>query len=228
MEQKSDPVNRIIQLEHLSSLSYSMTLMLTIMAFGIFVLLSVFYAFLKYVAGSLYESPDFGIIIMVLFLLFSLGILDFIFFRLLRKSRRVSKWYYPIFQFYNYISLSFLFKREWLVLISNGKRWFIYPIFIVFFIVAFFMAADDVDRYVGNFEDFTLNLYENRAFLDIPTYHGINSRRYDNLLKPDDKIQSWCLSSVVLGGKSTWAFIVYDKWMDDSLEKIMEEYHFHR
>ena len=228
MEQKPDAVKRILQLEHISSLSYSMTVMLTIMAFGIFLLLSVFYSLLKHIAHGLYDSPQFGMFIMAFLLLFSLGLLDFLFFRLLKNKRKISKWYYPVHQFYNYASLSFLFKREWLVLISNGKRWFIYPIFVVFFIIAFFMTADDVDRYVGNFDDFTLNLYETRAFLDIPTYNGINSSRYNNLLKADEKIESWCLASDVIRYNSTWAFIVYDKWMDNSLEKIMEEYDFQR
>lgn len=228
MEQRADSVKRIIQLEHFSSLSYSMTLMLTVMAVGIFLLLSLFYAFLKKVAYNLYDSQDFGIFIMVVFLFFSLGILDFVFFRLFKKSRTISKWFYPIHRVYNLLSLSFLFKREWLVLISNGKRWVIYPIFVFFFAVAFFMAADDVDRYIGDFDEFTFNLYENRAFLDIPTFNTILSNRYDNLLNADRKIESWCLNSDVMQDKSAWVFVVYYKWMDTALEKIMGDYTFQR
>lgn len=228
MEKRADAVKRIIQLEHFSSLSYSMTLMLTVMAVGIFMLLSLFYTLLKRVAYGLYDSQDFGIAVMVVFLFFSLGILDFIFFRLLRKSRTVSRWYYPIHRLYNLLTLSFLFKREWLVLISNGKRWVIYPIFIFFFTVAFFMAADDVDRYIGDFDDFTLNLYENRAFRNIPTFNVIPSNRYDNLLQEDRKIESWCLNSDVMRDKSAWVFVVYYKWMDATFEKIMEDYEFQK
>ncbi|MBX2875301.1 MAG: hypothetical protein KTR30_24500 [Saprospiraceae bacterium] len=228
MEKRSDSVERIIQLEHLSSLAYSITVMLTVMAFGIFLLLSVFFSILRRIAPQLYDSQDFGVVIMVFFMLFSLGLLDFLFFRAFKRSKRMSRWYYPIYSFYSFVSLSFLFKREWLVLISNGKRWIIYPVFIFFFVIAFFMTADDVDRYVGDFEDFTLNLYETREFLDIPTYNGIRSNQYNNLLRPDEKIETWCISSDVIREKSTWVFVVYNKSMDNTLERVMEGYDFQK
>ncbi len=227
-KQKADSVKRILLLEQFSSLSYSMTLMLTVMSFGIFLLLSVFYSLLSVIAYRLYDSQEFGIFIMILFLFFSLGILDFLFFRLLKRYPAFSKWYYPIHRFYNLASLSFLFKREWLVLISNGRRWVIYPLFVFFFTVAFFLAADDVDRHMGDFDEFTLNLYESREFLDIPTFNVIKSSRYNNLLTPDQKIESWCLNSDVITEKSAWAFVVYNKYMDYTLEEIMKEFEFQK
>ena len=227
-EKRADSVKRILLLEHYSSLSYSMTVILTVMAIGIFSLLSIFYSILRIIAYRLYDSQEFGIFVMVLFLFFSLGILDFLFFRLLKKYPRFSKWYYPIHRFYDFASLSFLFKREWLVLISNGRRWAIYTIFIFFFAVAFFLAADDVDTYIGDFDEFTLNLYESREFLDIPTFNVIKNSRYNNLLTPEQKIESWCLSSDVITQKSAWAFIVYNKSMDYTLEEIMKEYEFQK
>ena len=228
MEKKPDSVKRIIQLEHLSSLAYSMTVMLTVMAFGIFLLLSVFFSLLRRISYQLYDSQQFGVAIMILFLLFSLGLLDFLFFRIFKKSEKISKWYYPIHRFYNWVSLSFLFKREWLVLISNGKRWIIYPFFIFFFAIAFFLAADDVDKHIGDFDEFTLNLYESREFLDIPTFNVVQNTRYNNLLKPDQKIESWCLSSDIIRDQTAWAFIVYNKSMDFTLKEIMKEFDFQR
>lgn len=228
MEKQPDGAARIIRLEHLSSLSYSMTLMLTIMAFGTFTLLAVFFFLLKFVAYGLYDSQAFGIFFMVLLFLFSLGILDFLFFKLLKRYPKASKWYYPFYRFYSFISLSFLFKREWLILISNGKRWVIYTLFLVFFGIAFFLTADDVNRYVGNFNQFTLNLYEDRAYLNIPTYNTIKRQRYDNLLVENDKIRIWCLSADVIREKSAWVFVVYDKWMDSSLQLILDDYDFQK
>lgn len=226
MEEQTDAAARIIRLEHFSSLSYSMTLMLTIMAFGIFALLSVVFYLLKFVAYSLYDSQEFGIFFLVLLFLSSLGILDFLFFKLLKRYPKVSKWYYPIYRFYSLVSLSFLFKREWLVLISNGKRWIIYTLFLSFFVIAFFLTADDVNRYVGDFNKFTLNLYEDRDYLTIPTYNTIKRQRYDNLLLENDKIQIWCLSADVFREKSEWAFVVYDKRMDSALQTVFEDYDF--
>ncbi len=228
MEQQADAGARIIRLEHLSSLSYSMTLMLTIMAFGTFTLLSVFFYVLSFIASGLYDSQNFGIFLMFLFFLFSLGLLDFLFFKLLKRYPKASRWYYPFYRFYSIVSLSFLFKREWLVLISNGKRWVIYTLFLIFFGVGFFLTANDVNQYVGDFNQFTLNLYEDRAYLDIPTYNTIKRQRYDNLLVENDKIRVWCLSTDVIREKSAWVFVVYDKWMDPYLQPILDDYDFQR
>ena len=226
LAKKPTAIERIIRLENISSLSYSMTLILTVMTFGIFILLSAVFFVMKYIWYALYDSQEFGMAFMLFLFLASLGALDYFFFRLLKRSKKISKWYYPFYSFYSWVSLSFLFKREWLVLISNGKRWVIYSLFLVFFTVSFFLATDDIDRYVGNFDTFTLNLYEDRAYLDIPTYNSIKNERYNNLLPADEKIEVWCISHDVIRENSTWVFVVYDKWMDRPLQQILENYEF--
>ncbi len=215
-------VTRIIDFEKICSLSYSIAILITLMSIGLFLLLSALMVLLSKVTISI-DSPLFGYSCMVLIALMILGFLDFLFFGFLKKSESVSRFYFPFYKLFGWLSLSFLYRKEWFTLISNLNRWKVYLIFLVYFSVAFLISTTEMSRYIsGGIPSFDLT--EERRFADFRNSYQILSRsRYENMLQPNDKIFNACLESEILGDGYSSIFVAYKKRFDPALAVLFEE-----
>lgn len=134
-------VKDVLRLEELSSMVYGISFLLFGLLLGFGTLFLPFIA-LSQSLGTLVEQKSsyavfagFGIIIyLVIFLIL---FIDFVTNGLFRRIDWTAKIYYPVALLFRVLTLSFLYRRALLVLVSNVKGWKSYMIPIVLFIVTF-------------------------------------------------------------------------------------------
>ncbi|HHM21372.1 MAG TPA: hypothetical protein ENJ20_05050 [Bacteroidetes bacterium] len=223
LRRQPDTARRIIRLEKGCSLSYSLAIILALISVGVFLCLVLIYFVFSFVSPTLYDSVEAGYIILAVVLMAILGLFDHLFFRVFRRSK-MPGWYWPVHRFFSYISLSFLYRREWLTLISNLRQWKVVGIIVVYFMVAFATASEELWSKMHLTGSFSLDLFEQREFLNVPTLLRMSSNAYDNLMEDDDFIFRASFSSdVVRSGEMPWLFVVYRKEIDEAFGRIMNE-----
>ncbi len=128
LEKNPSLVKNVLRLEELSSMIYG----LSFTVFGIFIGLSTlmfFFIFVMnytspYSPNTITESPIFFGFFAILYVVGILVVfIDFITSGLFRRKEWGVDWFYPIAWFYRIITLSFLYRRSMLVLLSNLKGW---------------------------------------------------------------------------------------------------------
>lgn len=128
LEKNPSLVKNVLKLEELSSMIYGLSFTI----FGSFVGLSsllFFFIFVTnytspYSTNSITENPTFfGLFTMIYVLGILLIFIDFITSGLFRRKEWAVDWFYPIARFFRIITLSFLYRRSMLVLVSNLKGW---------------------------------------------------------------------------------------------------------
>ena len=128
LEKKPSLVKNVLRLEELSSMIYGLSFTL----FGCFLGLSMLMFFMAFVYNYTHPfSPNtiteeftfFGIFSLAYILCALLLFIDFITSGLFRRKEWAIDWFYPIAWFFRIITLSFLYRRSMLVLISNLKGW---------------------------------------------------------------------------------------------------------
>ena len=128
LEKNPSLVKNVLKLEELSSMIYGLSFTI----FGTFVGLSMlllFYVFVSnytspYSPNSITDNPTFFGFFNILYLLCVIIIfIDFITSGLFRRKEWAVDWFYPIAWFFRIITLSFLYRRSMLVLLSNLKGW---------------------------------------------------------------------------------------------------------
>ncbi len=222
-EQRKNNVDRIITIEKYCSLSFSFSIFMTVMSLGVFFLLFFVEKLLFILSPRLYDSADFGYFIIALFVGLILGFFDFIFFRLLKKSTAVSKWYYPFYRFFSIISFSFLFKKEWQTLLSNVSRWKIHSLSLVYFIVALLLASNDIGTYLNSSAIFSLDLIDQRDLDHSATNKRITRVEYNSLLTPNDKVVYGCIESEIIKGKYMYVFVNYWSYFDEEIKHFSQK-----
>lgn len=225
-QKRKTTVERIIQLEKYCSLSYSISVFMTIMSLGIFILMYLITTLASLISEDLYNSAAFGYFQIFFLVLAIVGFFDFLFFKVLKKAKRFSRWYYPLYRFFNIISLAFLFKREWQVLLSNISRWKIHGLFLSYFVLAILLSLHEMASYISSPDLPSFGKKENRILRDAFTSRAINQTRYNKHLSKDDKIILGCIEQEVISGNYMYVFVNYWKSLDTYLEYFVEKNQF--
>lgn len=184
-------VKMVLRLEELSSIIYGVSFIFfgTLVGFG--TLLFSFLGFIEWVtpamSGSSYIAPIFGTVILFYFFLTVLVFVDFITNGILRKKNWSADWFYWVARFFRIVTLSFLYRRSLLVLISNTKGWKSYLIpFIVLGVTSGYMYLTDMhqDKVRDNY--FTRMASGN--------YSSVN---YENTRNPKDYLITTIQSDII-------------------------------
>lgn len=158
-------IKNVLRLEELSSMIYGLSFTL----FGCFLGLSMlmfFFGFVynftsPYSPNSVIENPTFfGFFTILYVVCLILLFIDFITSGLFRRKEWAIDWFYPIAWFFRIITLSFLYRRSMLVLVSNLKGWKARLVSLVItVIVGGFLYTQDKagDRRVDSYFEKTLN-----------------------------------------------------------------------
>ncbi|NQZ76314.1 MAG: hypothetical protein HRT61_09415 [Ekhidna sp.] len=128
LEKNSSFVKSVLKLEELSSMIYG----LSFTVFGTFMGISTLLFF--YIIVMTYTSPMmpdsfieneafFGIFSLIYLICIVLLLIDFITSGLFRRKEWAVDWFYPIAWFFRILTLSFMYRRSMLVLLSNLKGW---------------------------------------------------------------------------------------------------------
>jgi guanylate kinase len=156
----------------------------------------------------------------VMLLLGIVYLIDFLTLGLIKKQRKIAKFYYPIYWVFSILSLSFLYRSAYYTLITNIRRkWWLAVGVATYMIIAFAITQFS---FAGS-----SNLMPALSFgnLNLKSYLGIqsnryelNSRQYENMRKSNDMIQHVSIQSDIVGSKYLKLFIVHQK----AIERLMD------
>ncbi|MEQ8905355.1 hypothetical protein [Ekhidna sp.] len=151
-------VKMVLRLEELSSIIYGISFIFfgTLAGFASFIFSFIFFFELiaPVMSDNTYLAGVIGILILFYFLLTILVFIDFLTNGYFRRKNWSADWFYYVAFFFRIVTLSFLYRRSLLVLISNTKGWKSYLIpFVVLSVVVGFLWVDSIikdnerDRY---------------------------------------------------------------------------------
>jgi len=143
LESNGSLVRNVLRLEELSSMIYGISFILfgTLFGFGVFLFSFIF--FVEWMKPLTDESSSYvavlGFVSIFYFLAALLVFIDFITNGLFRRKEWAIDWFYPLALIFRIITLSFLYRKSILVLISNLKGWrsYLVPILILAMVAGF-------------------------------------------------------------------------------------------
>lgn len=230
-------VKMVLRLEELSSIIYGVSFIFfgTLVGFG--ALLFSFLSVVELITPLMEDNPYFagaaGMLILFYVLLNILVFIDFLTNGLLRKKNWSADWFYWVARIFRVVTLSFLYRRSLLVLISNTKGWKSYLIpFIVLGVTAGYMYL--VDLRGDNMRD---NYYKRMASGDYSSINYENTRNskdyivttiqsdiiHDNTLKVFLKDLSSFGAIYMFEGKKKLERGKWDKLPSDSISKYFNQ-----
>lgn len=132
-------VKMVLRLEELSSIIYGISFIFfgTLVGFASFIFSFIFFFELitPLMSENTYMGGVIGILILFYFLLTILVFIDFLTNGYFRRKNWSADWFYYVALIFRVVTLSFLYRRSLLVLISNTKGWRSYLIPIVVLII---------------------------------------------------------------------------------------------
>lgn len=180
LNSKKSLVNNVLRLEELSSLFYG----ISFLAFGILLGVGTLLFSFTFIADSMGEAiveksdwaPFYFFVFFIYTILIILMLIDFLTNGLFRRIDWMAKWFYPVALVFRVITLSFLYRRSLLVLVSNVKGWKSYLIPLIVMTVC------------GGFILLRSKIRDERAekYLNSAKTVNILNENYDNLRAKDD------------------------------------------
>ncbi|MEO9482618.1 MAG: hypothetical protein ABJG47_04205 [Ekhidna sp.] len=184
-------VKMVLRLEELSSIIYGISFIFfgTLVGFGS--LLFSFIFFIELIGPILnsnpFMAPVIGMLILFYALLCLIVFIDFLTNGFFRRKNWSADWFYYVALFFRVVTLSFLYRRSLLVLISNTKGWKSYLIpFIVLGISGGFVYLRSTLR-----DNSTANYYIGAAYGDY------NAANYENTRSKDHQLITTIQSDIV-------------------------------
>ena len=226
MKKGMNSVKRILQLEKLCSLSYSMAILITLMSIGIFFSLFILFYLIELFLPAGYNNPEVGFGLLFIIFMLKIGIVDELFFNLLKQWKWPARIYYPIHRILDWLTLSVLYKKEWVSLVSNSKRLIIYLIITVYFGISFLISITEMSEYSNlGFNKFLFRLEDKRDFSANRKilFSNIFESNYERNLKEDSWIDRFVINGPIVNGNILSIFIVYPKELDNELAYFMKE-----
>ncbi len=207
-----DLVNSI---DRISSLIFSFTflIMFYIISFGLYlIVIGLIIAIVNKLSlvGPEFLTPFYGVILIIVVATGLLYIIDFFLFGILRRNRIVSKIYYPIYWFYNTITLSFIYRTIYYNLVSRYSKGKMALILLPYLLLILVLASFSIDDY--------------KYFPDNETEYNLNHNFYSTLREEDSFIRIADIPSPVIIGGFIPLFIRYDVNDNDSIDKICPDF----
>lgn len=188
---KKSLVNNVLRLEELSSLFYGISFLAFGVLLGVGTLFFTFVLLSEKMSTSIVEGSGLATLYFFAFfiylLLIILVLIDFLTNGLFRRIDWMAKWFYPVAIFFRIVTLSFLYRRSMLVLISNTKGWKSYLIpFLVLIVCGGFVF---LRREIGD---------EKRIkYLKSAQEVNIMNGNYENLRGNDDLVLATIQSDII-------------------------------
>lgn len=187
----SSLVKTVLRLEELSSTIYGISFIFfgTLVGFGTFLFSFIYAVELvnPLMTEYAYVNGIVGILIFIYFLASLIVFIDFLTNGLFRRWTWSAKWYYYIAVFFRVITLSFLYRRSLLVLISNIKGWKSYLVPTVILLVTgsyIFLNKSQRDNWT-------------KKYLDESTQSTFLSSNYENLRPGNERLMATIQSDIV-------------------------------
>lgn len=191
LESKNSLVSNVLRLEELSSIIYGVTFLLFGSMLGFGLLLFIFIAVTELLAPSFADNPTAVLVYIVFFFFYFmvmvLMLIDFLTNGLFRRIDWMAAWFYPVAVLFRVLTLSFLYRRSLLVMISNTRGWKsnLIPFVVVSVCAAFYFINREIID--GKWEQ----------HLSLAQEASILNENYENLRSPKDHLISTIQSDLV-------------------------------
>lgn len=203
------PVQSIIKLEKACSLIFSTAFLMAGYAIG----LMIFFTILVILGESSNTYPFLKYVTAIFFLTGMIYFIDFISGGFLKRIKWFSFVYYPIYRFFGWITLAFLYRSIYYTLITHIKKWKIYTGAILY-VSAFVVVSNLI-----SFQDQSKT--ESYLLNELSDINRKESNEYDNL-RGDNPIEKASIQSDVISADYLRLFIVHEASMDDELKENSE------
>ena len=216
---------RLDKIEKACNLSYSMAILLCLISLSNIILMAVVFGIISKVPYQTFmDTPWFKYSMVGVVILIILGIFERGLFILFRKQAKIKRGLGVFFKGLDYFTLSFLYKREWLILISNIRAWKIQAIVLVYFTVGLLVSINQIGSYLNLSGFFHYELFDQRDYLDLPvTYQYAYNSYYNKIPDKEYFTLKGCLETDIVERRFTWLFIPYWKDMDRTLSYYLEK-----
>ena len=195
----------IISLDKICSVIFSFTFLVTLsllslgLYFLFFTVILTFLNLIKFDPNTILGNIKFVFHIILISLINLTGLLylvDFLTLGFLKKYKFISKIYYPVYYFYSFITLSFLYRSLYYTFINKFTKKRIALILIPYLLILFFLPVIPIDDHI--------------FYADKSKNYEITSDIYDNLRPDDVRIRSASINSNIIKDKYIQLFIRYD------------------
>ena len=208
---------RLLILEKWCNLSFSFAVLLGFLCISMFVTVSAIVWLLDKISLSygLANSPTFIYILVLVVTLIQIGVLDIFLLRKQKTGSKKGRFKRFIVGFLNIITLSFLTRREFLVLRTNTRKWVLSAFILLYLGIAVVASASSVGDFYSSNAAFKIELFDDRSMFDVSGSPRMTRSYYSNNLNEKSKIFYGAIQSEIVTEDFLKLFIV--SWVDFDL-----------
>jgi len=219
-------VERVSRLEVWCKLSFSFAVLISLFVLSILITVSFAVWVLNTIAPGAADGPVITYVILLAMTLIQLGLVD----RLLATKKEVGFW--PSVRrgassVFNILTLSFLYRRESLVLKTNVNKWLIYGFAILYIAIAVIISVNRIGKFY-TYGTFNVNLFDEREMYELPFNKTLVSSEYEANLTSNDRIAYLTIQSEIIKDDYLKVFVlsnqVFDYVIERSLNKVDYEF----
>lgn len=221
---KPNIAERVIFLEKLCNLSYSLAILLSL--FTTFLLLGVIFVIWLLNLMGLHEltgSSVFNYMLPFVIAMIYSGALD-IFFKRTDPNSKVYRFKEGVSNVLDYLTLSFLFKREYLAIRTNTDRWLFNVGTNLIIILSLIVSSYQIGKYYP-WGTLDLKFLDDRDYYEMPYLNKMYSSRYNENLTDKSKTFRASIQSEIVKENYLKLFLVSWSNFDRFLKYQFEEVH---
>lgn len=207
---ETDLTHRIIQLDELSGLIFFGSFLFILVIFGMMLV----FAFIGVAQHFLSSSPWYDTISLLFTFLIIVYALDIASSGLFRKNKVVGKLYFPIFSFFNAISLGFFYRPFLQVVSTNINRWKAGFFLLILFIASYLFAWVTLQ---GIF--LQGNIFDQRAYPGVAGEDYSSDDLYLDRIPAESRVRRACIQSDFVKNDYLRVFIPYRARYDEDIER---------
>lgn len=221
-QEDSSARDRLHTLDKWANVSFAVTIIFTFIVFSSFLTILLIQVILAEVFGAfdLINNAIFNYAIAIFTLLLQLGVFDF----LIRKKKRrgaffkIGEWFYKI---YYYATGLFLFRRELLVIRTNGKRWLYLTFGSMYLLAALFISINQIGEFYPA-GTFNVDVFDDRLTYDQNKNFVIDHHTYEDQLGEDEVFYYGGIESQYVKGNYLKVFVVHWRNYDWYLNHVRD------
>lgn len=208
IDKSKTAAERLLDIERWCNLSFSFAVVFALFSFSLVVIMSGLMYLILWITGQNFLDNSwitYGMVIGLVLL--QLGILDKLFYSKGSPDSRWGRFRDRFSRVLDVLTLSFLFKREFLVLRTNAKPWLVYGLSVLYLGLALLISINQIGRYYP-FGTFNIEPFDDRTQYDLPLATSVNGLRYENNLTPERVSFYGCIQSDIIKEDYLKLFVV--------------------
>ena len=215
-------LDRVETLEKWSKLSFSFAILISFFVVSLIITTALVIWIINGIAPGMGDRPIASYGVVFIMTLVQLGFLDQLFLAKNENSKwgKLSSFLGKVFSF---ITLTFFYRREALVLRSNVNNWMFYSFAILYLAVSILISVNRVGDFYSS-GTFNLNVFDDREFYNVNFRSTMRSNKYENTLNSDNKFGFGGIQSDIVKDDYLKLFVVYRQRFDwqlgDSFEMV--------